>query len=345
MEIKIKGNEKVLIIQYRPVGDILLTTPVARYLKTKFPGIKISFMIYEHFYPVLQHNPYIDDVVFLKKISKKGRGFFKYLAHRIAQVRKVRKEKFDIILDYIGHPSAPILAFFSGAKYTVGYGHLTGRGKLYNLKAEHDDSPKYTVTRKYDLLKPLGIEEDEPYVDTELHFSDKEASFADEYFKNNNLDDKFNILFSPDSPKDFKKWKKENYISLGKELVKKYNARVLVLHGPGEKEYCHKIAESIGDKAVLLPDTSILEAAAIISKASLAVVNCGGMKHISIAVKTPSITLFGKTSHLAWHPPGLDWAGYIQGDYVNEDNSFGITVDDVVRKVDGFIHKGIVKQI
>ncbi len=349
----IEGNEKILIIQFQPVGDILLTTPIIEYLKTKFPDIKLSYMVYEHFYPMLQYNPFIDKIFQIKKVSKKGLyNFLRYIWYRIKIIKKVRKENYDIILDYIGLPSSAIISYFSGAKYRVGYGHHTGRGRLYNKRVYRSVVPKYTVIKRYDILVSLGIGKNGDGFDNfirtvpilpKLYLSEKERQFAKDFFKIYNLNNKFTVLFSPDSPKEYKRWSIENYRELGKKLIKKYSAKILILYGPGEKEYCEELQQGIGFEAILLPSTGLLEAAAIIERVKLAVLNCGGIKHISIAVKTPSITIFGRTSSVNWHPPHLEWADFLQGDYIKDNSGFRIYPEDVLRKIDNFITKGLIR--
>lgn len=343
MEKRIKGAERILIIQFRPVGDILLTTPVAQYLKKLFPGIIIDFIVFENFYPILQYNPFIDRVIKIKKIPRKGMiSFIRYIFNRGKDIKMVRDQRYDIVLDYIGSPTSAIMTFLSKARYKVGYSGLSLRSLLYNLKAVHDSEREYNLLKKYDNLKPLGIDIVEPVREARLFFSDEEKVFADKFFRSNNIEDRFTVLFSPDSPRNYKRWSFDNYCRLARSLIEKYNAVILLLYGPGEKEYTENMYSEIGAGSILLPETSILQAAALLTKVRLAVLNCGGIKHISVAVGTPSVTVFGKSSPSDWHPPGISWADYIEGSYVDGDNSFGISAGDVIEKIDDLIRKGAV---
>ncbi|MFX0084290.1 MAG: glycosyltransferase [Candidatus Hodarchaeota archaeon] len=47
----------------RGVGDVLLTTPIIRALKERFPNSTIHYYAHEHNYPVLLNNQYIDKVI------------------------------------------------------------------------------------------------------------------------------------------------------------------------------------------------------------------------------------------------------------------------------------------
>ncbi|MFC2091964.1 hypothetical protein ACFLTD_04245, partial [Elusimicrobiota bacterium] len=64
----------------------------------------------------------------------------------------------------------------------------------------------------------------------------------------------------------------------------------------------------------------------------------------SIAVGTPCVTVFGKTSHIDWHPPGLEWAYYIQGLYKDDDESFSVTAEDVMKKTEDLMSKIITEK-
>jgi len=88
----IRENSRVLIIQYRPVGDILLTSPIAEYLKTLYPQIKITFMIFSQYLPIIQHNPYIDDLILMDEIKVEDvSDFIDYMLNRYALIMKLRE--------------------------------------------------------------------------------------------------------------------------------------------------------------------------------------------------------------------------------------------------------------
>ncbi|MBN2406784.1 MAG: glycosyltransferase family 9 protein [Elusimicrobia bacterium] len=339
MKTKIRGDEKILIIQFRPHGDVLLTSPVAEYLKKRYPSLKIFFLVYEGYSCLIERNPFIDGIIAVRKPGKGGLcGFFRYLS----AVRDIKRGKFDIILDYIGRPSSAIISFLSGVKARVGYGNLRGRKYLYSIRAPYDSVHKYTVLRKYDLIKPIVDGIGEPLLDARIYIDARDREYAEKVYREMNIEGRFNVLLSPDSPRKYKRWSFDCYCEVSKALISEYGACVIILHGPGEKEYCLKLREAVGRGAYLLPETSVMQAAAIVEKASLAVLNCGGIKHISVAVRTPSITLFGKTLAADWHPPGAGWARYLSGDYSGKDDTFGIGPGDVLGKIKEMIDSGAV---
>lgn len=53
---------KFLIIRFSSIGDIVLTTPVIRCIKTQLPDAEVHFLTKASFKSILAHNPYIDQL-------------------------------------------------------------------------------------------------------------------------------------------------------------------------------------------------------------------------------------------------------------------------------------------
>ncbi len=53
---------KFLIIRFSSIGDIVLTSPVIRCLRNKFPDAEIHFLTKQSFRSIVEHNPYINKV-------------------------------------------------------------------------------------------------------------------------------------------------------------------------------------------------------------------------------------------------------------------------------------------
>jgi ADP-heptose:LPS heptosyltransferase len=51
---------KILVIRFSSIGDIVLTTPIVRALKTQLPACEIHFITKKAFAGILEHNPNID---------------------------------------------------------------------------------------------------------------------------------------------------------------------------------------------------------------------------------------------------------------------------------------------
>lgn len=78
--------KKILIIRFSSIGDIVLTTPVVRSLKSRYPGAEIHYLTKAGNLPLLQSNPYISKIwLYRKNFSE--------------LIPQLQKEKFDFIAD------------------------------------------------------------------------------------------------------------------------------------------------------------------------------------------------------------------------------------------------------
>src|SRR5574341_2537558 len=61
--IKLRGDEKVLVIRTDRIGDLVLTTPLVQVLKQNYPRLKFSALVSDYSQPILELNPYLDEVI------------------------------------------------------------------------------------------------------------------------------------------------------------------------------------------------------------------------------------------------------------------------------------------
>ena len=57
---------KVLVVRFSSIGDIVLTTPVVRCLKTQRPDVEVHYVTKASYKYLLADNPYIDRIHLLE---------------------------------------------------------------------------------------------------------------------------------------------------------------------------------------------------------------------------------------------------------------------------------------
>ena len=143
---------KILIIQQKPFGDILLNTGYLPELRKHFPDAQIDYLIERPYLTILEDNPHLDNLVIMEK--PKGKGL-RYLVEQITAARRVRKRGYDLIIDQLRGTSSARMVIFSGAKYRLGW--ITKRWNfIYNVRIPQAPR-RYKSLYKFDLLAPLGI--------------------------------------------------------------------------------------------------------------------------------------------------------------------------------------------
>ncbi len=146
---------KVLIIQLRAIGDVLLTTPLVRTLKQSFPKAEIHFLTNPEPAPCLEGNPHLQRV-----------HVYPYRAQNITGILKfgwsLRRMKFDIVIDVLGTPGTALLTFLSRAGSRIGF-DLPQRRYAYNAVIPRSSGETYSPLARMALLDPLGIPPGDPY--------------------------------------------------------------------------------------------------------------------------------------------------------------------------------------
>lgn len=325
-EEELKYIKKILIVQYKPFGDILLNTGYLPFLRKKFPDTQIDFLIQQPYVTLLEDNPHLDNLVIMQKKKKCS-----YYVERIRIIKEVRKQKYDLIIDQLRSSGSAQIVLMSGAKYKIGW-NLKRFNWVYNYRRNRTNDRYYSLM-KFHLLEPLEIHEQDH--NTYYKIKDKSQSKIDNWLKEINLDKMKFIVFSPGTPVIFKQWSLKYYAELADMIQQKTDLKVVLLWGPGEKVDCIEISKNMQTKPIYAIPTTFNEAAALLRRAKMYISQDGGINHVSVAVQTPSIALFGHHTNpkkwQAWHKPEyLYLKNYDHKD--KNDRTLGITPEEVYSK-------------
>ena len=106
---------KILVIQQKMIGDVLISSIICENIKLWNPKIEVDFLVNRHTIPVIENNPHIDNIIiFEDHKSDRRRNFLKFL--------KMHKNKdYDIIIDAYGKIESIIITLLTNAKIKIGY--------------------------------------------------------------------------------------------------------------------------------------------------------------------------------------------------------------------------------
>ncbi len=285
---------KILIVQLRRIGDILLTTPAIAYMKQAFPDAHVHFLAEPAGKSVLETNPLLEKLIIYERDKQ------------WAMIKQVRSERYDAVVDFMNNPRSGMLTFLSGAKWRVGW-KTPIRQLFYNVAAPIPSSPEYVPLRKLRLLQywleKTGVPVPEPVsIRPKIHLSPKDESVADVWMKQENLTQRGFVVFAPASRHSARRWREEGYRKVAADIVERYKRKVYLAWGPGEEKMMASIRSGSEDKIGLLPLTSMREMAAIYKQAALVVTTDSGSLHTAVSVDTPTVSIHGPTRPVDWSP-------------------------------------------
>lgn len=310
MKIESKSIKKILCIKPRGIGDIILSTIVLENLKAALPHSEIHYLTEEFAKRAVENNPYVS------KVLTYNRNKFV-----LSAIRKLRKEKYDLVFDFWSNPKTAQITFLSGAKYRVGFGYR-GRKYAYNIKAEPGDKNVHAAEANLQLLNATNI----PVFSRNILFylTEDEKQNAINYFKQKFNKDDLIIGIIPSGGWASKRCDSEKWIEFCQKISENLKNKFLILWGPGDENDAIQIYSNLGDKSVLAPQTKVGEMAGLISQCDLIIANDSGPMHIAAALKIPTLGIFGPTN------PKMQGPYSSNSDYVIKDDLHCIVCNKLV---------------
>jgi len=319
---------KVLLIRLRLIGDVVFTTPIPRALKRAYPGSHVSYLVEEASAPVLAHNPFIDDLIVVRRARGPRR-----LMDDLRLAARLRRARYDLVIDLHGGPRSSWLAFATGAAQRIGYA-VQGRSWMYTdvVARPRELRPRHSVLNQWDLLEairsgaagaapgtqgwpggPADPRRDavdmplDPAADAAVERRLREAGITP-------ADDLIVAHVSAGNP--FRRWPEPAFTALLVGLARKDAARrMIVSSGPSDREAAQRIAAAarieLGPAAGRIVDAgefNLAELRALIGRSRLFVGGDTGPLHIAATTMTPVVGLYGPTlpaRSAPWRDPAI----------------------------------------
>ncbi|MFT6814971.1 MAG: ADP-heptose:LPS heptosyltransferase [Sphingobacteriales bacterium] len=265
---------KILIIRLSSIGDIVLTSPIIRSIKKKFPKAEIHFLTKKQFEGIVESSPYVSCThIWNKKLWK--------------QVFLLRNEGFDHIIDLHKNYRTLLLKTFLGVPNSTFNKLQLGKYLLTNFKINR--LPKTHIVNRYaKAMKPLGVQLDGKGLD--YFIKDSTASLES--------------IFPTPLPKKYLSFvigaahgTKKLPASKIAELVEKINEPIVFIGGKEELEIAEKICKTEPTRLFNACGIASLDQSALLVKNSAKVITHDtGFMHIAAAFNKEIITIWGNTT-------------------------------------------------
>jgi len=189
------------------------------------------------------------------------------------------------------------------------YFHLGNPNSSFLLtKAIPEVNDLHDIEQNLRLLSALGIDDtqyhNKPYV--ALRFGKQHEKGSRRILDSAQIEPTRRLIaLHPGSAPDFawKRWPAERFVQLGKMLVSKYNAHVIVVGGSAEHTLKSEVVRGIGTHASAASG-SLMTIAHVLKQCILLVSNDSGLMHLGAAAGAPTVGLFGPTDEKLTGPRG-----------------------------------------
>lgn len=260
---------KILVIRFSSIGDIVLTTPVVRCLKTQLKA-EIHYLTKPQFAGLLEHNPYIDRVIPLPNPE----GFLR---------NKLRIEKYDAIIDL--HHNVRSRRFSMGMSQKVFRLNKLNVQKWLMVNFKINKLPKLHIVDRYmHTVAKLGVNQDNKGLD---YFHGLNTTDVRHKFK---LPESYSV-FAIGGQHATKKMPMHKMV----ELINKINGPLVLLGGKEDIVSGEILSKNVPSVIHLCGVTSLHESAAILADARWVITHDSGMMHIAAAFNRRIISIWGNT--------------------------------------------------
>lgn len=291
-----RAPERILLIQLRHLGDVLLCTPALRALRRRFPAAAIDFLSGRLGTEGLAGNPHLDRVLLWEPGVQPQRRL----------VATLRERRYDLVIDFQSNPRTAWLTRLSGAPRRVGVRRRGPRHLLYTDAVPAPDPAAYMARQRFALLDPLGISVgDSPELALELAVGNDERAFADEVWRREGLTgDAPVVAVSVVSRDPHKQWGAGRWAEVADRIAER-GARILLSGGPGEREQVDAMVERMCHLAVRTDgQTTVRQLGALYARCDVWTGNDGGAKHLAAAVGTPTVAVNRWRAGAVWTDAG-----------------------------------------
>jgi ADP-heptose:LPS heptosyltransferase len=317
--------QHILISRTDAIGDVVLTLPMAAYIKELIPGAVISFLGRTYTHPVVNTCTDVDDFINydeLKKLTKSE------------QVSYIRNKNIDVIIHVFPNKHVSAIAKDAGIKLRIGTTnrlfHWFTCNKLVKLSRKKSDL--HEAQLNLILLKPLGLTNIPSLQQIIDHYSFERIIQLPEPMAGKLVKDRFNLILHPKSHGSGMEWGLDNFAGLiGQLPADSYN--IIITGSEKEKALLNEWIKILpGHVNDMTGKMTLPELIAFMANADGLLASGTGPLHLAAATGINTLGLFPSLRPIhagRWAPLGKK-AEFIESEV---DDLKSITVDIVAEKI------------
>jgi len=293
-DVKHVAPPPVIIVPYVWIGDFVRCHSVVKLLRAKNPDRPIDIVSSTLCAPLADYMPGVRRAVVID-LPRGQLGL--RLQRKLA--RLLQEEKYGHAIVMSRKWKAALPPWLAGIPTRTGFAGEFRFGLLNDVRPGESKLP-----RMIDQMGALALPKDAPIpVDwplPELKVPDQEI--ATWTAQRGLAEEKHPIVtLSPGAVGAGKAWPARHYAELARALAAD-GVSVWVLGGPSETPIAKDIMAACGNRVRDLTGTNLRNAILALAAADAAVTNDSGLMHVSAAIGTPTIAIFGPTSPWHWKP-------------------------------------------
>jgi len=280
---------RILALQLKRIGDLVLTTPALRALRATWPEAHVTLGVMDGTAPLLPAIASVHSGI----VFGPRRGWTPW--------QQVLTGGWDMCFDFTGNDRSAFATALSHAKSRVAFEWVRKkplRARVYNVWSPSKVREVHTAQHYLDLVATAAS--NGSLADPDLL---PELSLPADIPQPTTIKEPY-VLLHPGTARADKYWLPERWGTVAVHLREKHGLATVFTCGPDEYERAHvaAIPNTTSDRSEIQYPKDLLSLTALVAGARL-VVSCDtGVVHLASALRIPQIILYGPINPFHWRP-------------------------------------------
>ena len=286
---RLDNGGRILVSRLRHLGDVVLTLPLVECLHEIFPRAEVHYLAESTPLLATLEHPCVHRTWESPRTSS---GMAKMM-------HSLRRQSFDLAIDLFANPRSALLLFASGAGVRLGEDRRLRR-HLYT-HARHLQPGRTALQQHLTVLADLGLPSAPPRPPLlYLTAAERDAGRA---FRQALLKTQRLVLFHVDASHPSKEWPTQHWGALAQHFHER-GVGMLVSRAPGSALAHRALMAQAGlpENLAFLPAMPLRQLLGLLAACDALVSVDGGVMHCAVALKVPTVALFGPTDASIWFP-------------------------------------------
>ncbi len=272
---------KIGLMRFSSLGDVILTAGIIRELKRLLGNAEVTMITSSRYTDIFRFNPHLDRITVLE-----GKG----LRNLSKLIRRIRHERFDILVDLHLNPRSILISSASKSRKKLRYSKSRWPRSMMVFRKDRRDCG-HVVNRYFKPFEKSGLRLMNPKPEVWIDDETKKSVQSIIDHAQTPL-----VAVSPGAKRPTKRWLAEEYGELCRLLVTTEKVGVVLVGDADDTEVAREIRNIARENVIdLTGKTSLLQLAAVLERSSVLVTNDSGPMHMAAATGTPVVAIFGPT--------------------------------------------------
>ena len=304
----INNHSRVLVIDSGSLTELLFFSPVIEHLKSRFPGMRVTFLVREGNSELIRTMQQISEMVSYEPshLVFTSTSYFSLL-------KRMRRRAFNIVFllgQEFNFPRA-LLALVTGAGIRIGLSQEISY-PFINCELRRGDDSGYEASQATSFLSALGLGQDREISTWKLPEQDIRWARQMIHFRKPSKEVRL-VAVDPGLGKGRHRLVDESFAYLVNSFCDRYPSKVLVLSNNLEKKHLERFKSLMKSDLLDLEPANVKEGIALLSCADIMISGNTDFFHFAVSLRVPTVGLFTRHDSARWFPKGTPWVQILQG--------------------------------